>query len=285
MTASKAISPTSELLTSVESSHADRGHSLCSASGSERWLNCPGSVALSRSVPPEPSGPHALEGTRCHELSEKILRHWEEGGRNGVDQGFLEALREEYADTHDDDTGFSMVDHAMTYVNMCIDEVEQFDPWVKVAVKIEHRLTFSDDMKMFGTADFFATGERNSVPYGVIVDLKYGKKRVKTEDNSQLAYYAVALKKMSKKKLEKVKIRIVQPRIKHWLSEIEYTVEDLRKWRDVLTFGAEKALLQIGAKNPTLKTGGWCWFCPAREVCPEKVRERLSVFDDGEEYG
>ncbi len=260
--------------------HAERLHALCSASASERWLNCPGSVGLSRLVPLEESSPAAKEGTRCHELAEKILREWEKNGRK-IEDWYIDAQKKHYADTVNEETGWSMVDYAMTYVNACIATIEEeFDKGADVAYRLEHRLTFNADMGMFGTADFFATGLRNGRPHGVICDLKYGKKRVKVEGNSQLAFYAVALKKASKKGLETIKVRVVQPRINHWLSDVEYTAEELGQWEERLTLGAEKALVQIGSKNPTLATGGWCFFCPARDICPAKANEAAKCFDD-----
>lgn len=270
----------------ISKKHSKRAHALCSASGAERWLNCPGSVGLSEELPPEPSSPAASEGTRAHELAERILRDWEAKGRV-LDLVFVDSLRPEYADTHDDDKGgWSMVDFALTYVHACLGEVEAFDADLEnpVAVRLEQRLEFNAEMGMFGTADFFATGTRGGVPYGVVVDLKYGKKKVNVVDNPQLGYYAVALKKGSKRKLEKVKVRVVQPRIDHWFSDVEYTAAELSEWHKTLTLGAEKAILQIGSKSPELKAGGWCWFCPARSICPEKEREAhrkaAELFDD-----
>jgi hypothetical protein len=278
-------SPTEEVMGVGEANHGERLHSLCSASGAERWLNCPGSVGLSRGLPNE-SGPSALQGTRAHELSEKILREWIAKNRTGLEVAFVDALRPQYEDTVDEKTGLSMVDHALVYVFACIEEVNAFDPGTDVAVRVEHRLTFNADMNMFGTADFFATGVRGGKGYGVIVDLKYGTHAVKVENNPQLGQYGVSLKKMSKRNLEYVKVRVVQPRIKKQSSEIEYNAQELRDWNKKLTLGAEKALIQIGSKNPTLKAGSWCFFCPASKagVCPEQRRVRaekaVEMFDE-----
>src|SRR5690606_30590166 len=54
--------------------HAKRKHALLSASGSERWLNCPGSVRLEQDFP-DTTSPYAQEGTAAHELSEIMLRY------------------------------------------------------------------------------------------------------------------------------------------------------------------------------------------------------------------
>ena len=50
--------------------HETREHSELSASGAYRWMACPGSVQLCRTVPAKPSSSYALEGTAAHELAE-----------------------------------------------------------------------------------------------------------------------------------------------------------------------------------------------------------------------
>src|SRR5215469_7170802 len=48
-------------------------HSNFGGSKAERWLNCPGSVALCASVPPLPTSAYALEGTQAHALAAYCL--------------------------------------------------------------------------------------------------------------------------------------------------------------------------------------------------------------------
>jgi hypothetical protein len=216
-------------------------------------------------VPEPPTSSYALEGTEAHELSEKILDHWLKSNYT-LDDDFLQSTRHGREE---------MFDFVMQYVQACVEEAMAFDG--TPTIRIEQRLTFNEDMKMFGTADFIATGMINGVSTGVIVDLKYGRgKKVKTENNPQLAYYAVALRTCSKKKLEQVKVRIVQPRISDASTSITFSKEELDAWGLKLTLGAEQALWMAGkAKSPVYKEGGWCWFCPAKSVCPEIAR-RLS---------
>ena len=245
--------------------HSARKHALCSASSAERWLECPGSVGLSMTVPEPPTSSYALEGTEAHELSEKILDHWLKNNYDLKDD-FLSECRSGKEE---------MFDFVMQYVHACAEEAMAFDG--TPTIRIEQRLTFNEDMAMFGTADFIATGMIDGVPTGVIVDLKYGRgKKVKTEGNPQLAYYAVALRSCSKKKLEQVRVRIVQPRVEDASTSITFSTDDLDAWGLKLTLGAEQALWMAGkAKTPAYKEGGWCWFCPAKQVCPE-IAKRLS---------
>jgi predicted RecB family nuclease len=256
-----------ETLTTIN--HSARKHALCSASSADRWLECPGSVGLSMTVPEPPTSSYALEGTKAHEFSESILHQWIKDNYV-LEDDFLRQKREE---------GGEMFDYVMQYVYACVEEAMRFD--TTPTVRIEQKLTFSKDMEMFGTADFIATGTMDGKSTGVIVDLKYGKgKKVKTEGNPQLAYYAVALRSCSKKKLEQVKVRIVQPRIEDASTSITFSKEDLDAWNQKLTLGAEQALWMAGKmKTPAYKMGSWCWFCAAKSVCPEmgkKLNENLA---------
>lgn len=250
----------------VTINHAARKHALCSASSAERWLECPGSVALSMTVPEPPTSPYALEGTKAHELSEKILFEWVKDNYT-LSDAFLTRLRSE------EDP--EMLDYVLEYVYACVEATMRFD--ATPTIRIEQRLTFDANMNMFGTADFIATGLMDGRNTGIIVDLKYGKgKKVKTENNPQLAYYAVALRSCSKKKLERVIVQIVQPRIKGASTSVEFSKEDLDTWGLKLTLGAEQALWMAGrAKPPVYKEGSWCWFCPGKQVCPE-IAKRVS---------
>src|ERR1700691_5882752 len=54
--------------------HGSRKHSRYSASGAERYFECPGSVSLSEGLP-DTSNKYSREGTLAHEVLEAILRN------------------------------------------------------------------------------------------------------------------------------------------------------------------------------------------------------------------
>lgn len=240
-------------------------HALCSASGAHRWLECPGSVGLSLTLPVPPPSEYAVEGTRAHALAEEALNAFVTNGTASALLA-LELKRNEYLDTHD---GLgTMIDHVLTYVHVCIEQSELFDKQPKSAMKVEAKLALNQALAMYGTADFVMTGKVKGVPTGLIVDLKYGKGiEVESDGNPQLAYYAAALTKMSSQRLESVKVVIVQPRVDRWQHEITYSREELETWYGVLTRGAEKALQQAMLKKYEYKAGNHCRFCPAKGVC------------------
>lgn len=49
-------------------------HAKLSASGSSRWLNCPGSVKAEEPYPNETSS-FAIEGTRAHEVADLSIKN------------------------------------------------------------------------------------------------------------------------------------------------------------------------------------------------------------------
>src|SRR5262245_24177460 len=89
--------------------HSEREHALCSASSSSRWLNCPGSVGLGLTVPEPPKSEYAEEGTKAHELAERMLRDWLELGGASCEFGpgewdqFVLEYQPGYEDTKDED--------------------------------------------------------------------------------------------------------------------------------------------------------------------------------------
>jgi predicted RecB family nuclease len=243
-------------------------HALCSASGSERWLNCPGSLKLEFKITKksEPSV-YAEEGTRAHAHAEKLNRLWLERGE--IDDAMLEEVA---AGILPDDQKKYMLKHVYTFAKYCQQEAKAFEKW---AGMVEEKLILNEDLVMFGTADFCLTGIRDGIPTGVILDLKYGTgKMVVAENNPQLAYYACALRKQSSLELERVKVRIIQPRSPDFSSEVWYSREDLDAWEEKLISGADRALnIAQGDEESVLVAGPWCQFCRARGSCPERKKD------------
>jgi len=206
------------------------------------------------------------------------LHHWQSNNYQ-LDKAYHDQLIAEL-----DEADHGMYENVMQYVEHCLYEVAQFDS--RPTIRVEQRLTLSSDMDMFGTADFLATGLMNGEPVGVIVDLKYGKgKKVKTQDNPQLAYYAVALKLSSKKNIKRIKVSIVQPRVDEPIGSQWFDLDSLNDWQGKFILGAEDALWMLGkAKKPVYQEGSWCWFCPGKKACPliaERVGTKLaSEFPD-----
>lgn len=248
-------------------SHTTRTHSPCSASSAHRWLNCPGSVGLCASLPKEPQSPHAAEGTKAHELAEIQLQNWIDTG--DVKKAFE---RVDGSEREDGDWDEEMREHVEFYVVTVQEQIAAFDKEPSApSMRLETKLTLDNDLAMHGTADFVATGWRRGKATGMVIDLKYGKSRVVAHDNPQLAYYAVALWKTSKKPLQEVEVLIVQPRSGDRVTSVIYSLDELGLWSDILTRAADAAYRQILMPSTReLNVGEHCKWCNARYVCPSK---------------
>jgi len=236
-------------------------HSLLGASGAERWLQCPGSVALLNELElPETDEPeYRREGTAGHEAAAHALIH-------GLDAWELVGM-----------TFFGLVidDEMATAVQVYLDAVR---PSIDLAVEtmghfyIETAVSSPVHANFYGTLDF-AADVQGKEAFLDVTDLKMGMGiMVDVEDNPQEKYYAFGLIDG----LERagivtfpddhlVRLRIVQPRgylepVREWFT----TVGAIKEWvNDTLVPAMART-----EYDKTLDAGPWCRFCPAKLVCP-----------------
>lgn len=239
-------------------SHSDREHALLSASGSERWINCPASPRLEEELPEEKSI-YADEGTLAHELAELILRVDLKLIPMAKYKQELEVIKTNslYSD--------AMIEPVMEYVNYVKGQYAEAKRIDKAAViLIEARFDLRKYVEMgFGTADCVIAYDGQLE----VIDLKFGQgKRVSPVDNPQFKYYGLgALESLSAMahRMTNVKLTVVQPRISN-IESWDISLADLRKWGDeVLRPKAEEAYRGDGPQV----AGDWCQFCKVRPRC------------------
>ncbi len=265
-------------------SHSRRKHAFCGASSASRWMKCPGSLYLGHGLR-TPVKSWTIEGTRGHELAEKMIARWQQMGT--LDQAFIDQKCEEYKDTEEPDEWSrgcrrrNMALYCAEYVGAVEEELKIFIS--KPNIMVEKQLDLDADLHMFGTLDFFATGYADrqravgtgfewisNDPIGLIVDFKYGKGvQVVAGENWQLAYYACMLAKNSRLDLDGVKVVIFQPRADIKKSSVFYTKADLADAHARLRSGAIKAIYQAAVREPELHAGEHCRFCAAKDSCQE----------------
>ena len=128
--------------------HSQRAHALLSASGSERWINCPASPKLEEQLPEETSV-YADEGTLAHELAEIMLKVDLKKMTMAKYREELEVLKKH--SLYSDD----MLDPVMEYVNYVkaqYTEAKRIDKGAMVL--IEQRFSLERYVKDgFGTSD------------------------------------------------------------------------------------------------------------------------------------
>jgi len=259
-------------------SHEERAHALLSASGSERWINCPASPRLEEGFPEETSV-YAREGTLAHELAEIMLKVDLKKMTMAKYREELEVLKKH--ELYSDDLLDPIMDY-VNYVKQQYAEAKRIDP--AALILIENKFDLRNYVEMgFGTSDC-------TIAYSghiEVIDLKFGAgKEVKATNNSQLMYYGLgALESLGAmaKRLHNVKLTIVQPRMSN-IDTWETTLVDLRKWgEEVLRPKAIEAYRGDGPQVP----GDWCQFCKVRPRCKalhdlamENVRRDFEEQDD-----
>lgn len=244
-------------------------HAKLSASGSKKWLNCPGSVKLEAEFP-DTSSQYASEGTTAHTLGESKLNL----AMNIISRvGYHKQIAnlpitkdmEEYTDSYRD--------FVLERFNTALRDTKD------AVLAIERRLDFSAYVPNgFGTGDavIISTGNLE------IIDLKYGQGvPVSAKNNSQLRLYALGALDYYDYlyDIKKVTVTIYQPRIENISSET-ISVDELYRWGDDVK---TKAKLADNADNLECIAGKHCdeGFCKARPVCRAyaEQKQKLAVYD------
>lgn len=235
---------------------ADRAHSKVGASSAHRWWNCPGSVALSTTIPKQPPSSYAEEGTAAHEMAERCIRERKEPAEL---VGFMSENGWEF----DDD----MADAVTEYLGAIMEDLEKYGlTWDDVECERGFQLTHIDE-------DAFGTNDANLpvlLRRLIVYDFKYGKGHpVEVVGNKQMMYYGLGAN--IEGDYETIELVIVQPRAYHPQGGVrrwELTVKELEAYGREL----KEKIADTRRPNAPLHNGDWCRFCPALAICP-KMRQ------------
>lgn len=224
-----------------EIDHQNRAHAKLSASGSSRWLNCPGSVKAEEGYSNE-SSVFAEEGTLAHELADTCLKKQKDA--------------EAYVGKKI--TGKVIELDMARYVQEYLDYVLSHET-DNSKLFTEERVDFSNIVPGgFGTMDAAVLDFDSKVCH--IFDLKYGKGvEVDAYENTQAQLYALGLYNELGflDEIESFRVHIVQPRIynfSHW----DISVTDLVKFGKWVKQRAELALTSDAPRVPGDKQCQWC---------------------------
>jgi len=261
----------------INQSHSERAHAKLSASGSAKWLNCPGSVEA-ESHYEDTSGIDAQIGTMAHEIADLSLQH--------------ERDAEYYMDKTLADLGIklSLVEpsHIITkemtdYVQEYLDYVRSFETpdtelWTEMRVDYSHIVP-----EGFGTLDSSVLNYKERHLH--IFDLKYGYNKVEAFENTQGQMYALGLLNEIGflSAFDKITIHICQPRVDNF-SSWTITLEELKLFEKYVE---ERAKLALGKNPPRVPGAKQCQWCKARFDCKARkgfTEERLNAeFDSMDE--
>lgn len=240
-------------------------HARLGPSAAHRWINCPGSVALSEKCPAPKSSTYAEEGTVAHSLAELKLRKYLGELRGAAYTPGLKKIQssEYYNNEMEEATDF--------YVDAVLERLAAAGSDAELLVEQQFSLN-KWVPESFGTSDAVVIGG-NAIE---VIDLKYGKGvRVDATGNPQLRLYGLGAAELfgDLYDFENVRETIIQPRLDHVSTE-EIALDDLRAWATEIVAPAAR-LAMDGAE--IWNAGEWCRFCPAKAVCRARAETNLEL--------
>lgn len=242
----------------LSSAPKERAHSKFSASGAERWFNCPGSVALSEGLP-DKSSKWAEEGTLAHEVLEAIMRFVIKYGIGRIDVAFDPRYKRE------------MYEYAIQAARFIV-ELHSKTPDADILVETRIYLKFIHP-EMFGTfdgavIDYFGTLH--------VFDYKYGAGHyVDVRNNLQMIFYALGVAHLHHWNFKKVRLWIIQPRVAGYDGPTfwDLSIGELRSWVPKFREAVERV---EQFPNKYVENSKWCHWCKAKSICPLKQENKLA---------
>lgn len=234
-------------------------HAKLSASGSARWILCPGSVAKTRNYS-DTTSPSALIGTCAHELADICLKTFNSP---------FDYVGKTLSDAPEVIVDNEMAEYVESYVAYCRE--------LGGDAHTEERVSYTDYVpEGFGTADFFTMTDVKGVSTCDIVDLKFGiGVHVFAEENTQAMIYALGVLQNYDfmYSFDVFRLHIYQPRIDN-ISVWEISRDKLEKWGEWLKGRAQLAL----SDNAPLSAGEkQCRWCAHKPNCLELYHHTASV--------
>jgi hypothetical protein len=276
-------------------------HAKYSPSGAERWVNCPGSTALSAGLEDEASE-DAMIGTAAHHLGAECLKRSEDAAQyigwrvlllvDPVTKEHTEELYQGkcnfvsyngnkvlYIAEIDDDMAAD-VQVYLDYVRAVVASTGGV-LMVEQGVPLEH---VTGEAGAEGTADVIIVTDDELI----IIDLKFGRGHVvSAEENKQMLLYASgALSELELTNIfKRVRLVISQPRITHLPSEWDCTIDYLRGVEEAIRAAAalSESMCVPGAVLLLNASESACRWCRAKATCPklgEFVQDASDDFDN-----
>lgn len=220
-------------------------HYTYGPSSTDRWLQCPGSIALSKGIAYK-SSIYADEGTKAHAIAEAALL-------SGTD-----------AVAEDSETRRA--------VQMYIDEIRSVVALHDVIVRHTERTLEHAAIKNFGgTTDhlmIYRDGEKVVLH---VFDYKHGVGvPVDVEENKQVLSYFAIIESHFPGMIDLFRATIVQPRC--------FAGDEIQTWEcDVDRVRRHEQDVRAAIGRTELKAGDHCRWCKAATVCPKLAEHAMEV--------
>lgn len=272
----------------MKQTHADRDHSVWSASATAANWTCAGRLAMTTISPDDEESIYAAEGTAAHEIAERALR-----SDKNCAKYLGEIIKTKKFEIEITEEIVESAQKFVDYVDSLNDVVNH-----RCELFLEQKYSLESLEPPFdagGTCDAIVVNPVMNILE--VVDLKHGRGVVDVNENKQTRTYALlALLNINPKlasQIDYIKSTIVQPRAYHKSGIIRsetFHVADLVEWTADLmkAMGRSKVALdefeQINGSRVKFDewaeknlTPGNCKFCPAEGSCPALRKKALTV--------
>jgi hypothetical protein len=225
-------------------------HTALSPSNAERWMKCPGSVALCATLPKPEQSKYASEGEAAHTLLERCLRN-----RKIMPFDMVGGMIGDFEVTEE------MAEAVTVARDAILSEAQKGGELL-----IEQRVDIAPGIS--GTLDAAVVRPYDTI---VVVDFKYGKGVVVSAvENPQLLLYALPL--ATQAEAPSIKLMVVQPRSEGQISTWDCDYDYLSAFSDEVI----RKIALTKEKNALVCAGSWCKWCWAKPICPV-LRQDISA--------
>ena len=223
---------------------------IVGGSTAKRVIACPGSVALSATMPLKPSSKYADEGTLLHDAIAQVL------GKDVSPESLLGMTYQDQVLTEE------LIENKL---HKALDLLGVVDPNLEMEYAVETEVNFGDFLPdVFGSCDLLGRiGNR-----AIVLDWKFGDGvAVGVEENEQLLFYAAAAMRTPSvswvfEGVTEIECVIIQPPyLRRWVT----TVERVKQFELQLLQAVQKS----AKTDAPIMAGEHCRWCAAKPVCPK----------------
>jgi hypothetical protein len=223
---------------------------IVGGSTAKRVIACPGSVALSATMPPKPSSKYADEGTLLHDAIAQVL------GKDVSPESLLGMTYQDQLLTQE------LIDNK---IHVALDLLGVVDPNLEMEYAVETEVNFGDFLPdVFGSCDLLGRIGNKAI----VLDWKFGDGvAVGVEENEQLLFYAAAAMRTPSvswvfEGVTEIECVIIQPpTLRRWVT----TVERVKQFEQQLAQAVQKS----AKTDAPIMTGEHCRWCAAKPICPK----------------